>query len=146
MNTDYAGLTWTLSVELLASYFIYTIALVPINYYGRWWVYAFTLGFFYLPRITDAYGFTQYGFDSMYAVKPSYLYDKAVRQHLPTFLWGIIFADIETVNINGRRPLDVLRKMNIWLKIPFNLFLFTLFAVYGSVDIEPLNNIRADEH
>lgn len=82
----------------------------------------------------------------MYAVRPSYLYDKALRQHLPTFAWGVIFADIECININGRRPLDVIRKLSIWVKIPFNLFLFTLFVVFGSVDIEPLNGMRADEH
>ena len=79
MNTDYAGLTWTLSVELVASYFIYVIALVPIHYRGRWWIYGLTLLFCYLPRITDAYNYTQYGFDSMYQVRPSYLYDKALR-------------------------------------------------------------------
>lgn len=146
MNQDYAGLTWTLSVELVASYFIYVLAFVPIHYHGRWWIYGLTLVFCYLPRITDAYNYTQYGFDSMYAVRPSYLYDKAIRQHLPTFAWGVIFADIECININGRRPLDVIRKLNIWAKIPLNLFLFTLFCVFGSVDIEPLNSMRAEEN
>jgi len=82
----------------------------------------------------------------MYEVKKSFLYDKAVRMHIPTFAWGVIFADIETININGRRPLDVLRKMSIWVKIPFNLFLFALFVVFGSVDIETLNHMRADEN
>jgi len=146
MNTDYAGLTWTLSVELFASYFIYVIALVPIHYNGRFWVYGLTLFFAYLPRFTDAYNFTQYGFDSMYAARPSYLYDKAIRMHLPTFAWGVIFADIECININGRRPLDVIRKLSIWVKIPLNLFLFTLFITFGTVDIEPLNNIRDPEN
>lgn len=145
MNTDYAGLTWTLSVELIASYFIYILALVPIHYNGRFYVYALLLVFLYLPRLTDAYQITQYGFDSMYEVKPSFLYDKAVRMHVPTFAWGVIFADIETININGRRPLDVLRKMSIWVKIPFNLFLFALFCVFGAVDIETLNHMRAEE-
>lgn len=146
MNTDYAGLTWTLSVELLASYFIYLLALVPIHYEGRWYLYALTLIFFYLPRITDAYQVTQYGFDSMYEVKPSFLYDKAVRMHIPTFAWGVVFADIDTININGRRPLDVIRKLNIWAKIPLNLFLFAIFVVFGSVDIETLNHMRAEEN
>jgi len=146
MNTDYAGLTWTLSVELIASYFIYLLALVPIHYNGRWYVYAFTIVFLYLPRLTDAYQITQYGFDSMYEVKPSFLYDKAVRQHLPTFAWGVIFADIDSVNINGRRPLDVLRKLNIWIKIPFNLFLLGLFVIFGSIDIETLNGMRSEEN
>ena len=146
MNTDYAGLTWTLSVELLASYFIYCLALVPIHYHGRFYVYAFTLVFLYLPRLTDAYQITQYGFDSMYEVKPSFLYDKAVRMHIPTFAWGVIFADIDSINVNGRRPLDVLRKLNIWAKIPLNLFLLTIFIVFGAVDIETLNHMRADEN
>lgn len=82
----------------------------------------------------------------MYEVKKSYLYDKAVRMHLPTFAWGVIFADIETINIYGRRPLDVLRKLNIWAKIPLNLFLFALFVIFGAVDIEALNHTRADEN
>jgi len=56
MNFDYAGLTWTLSVELIASYFIYVLALVPIHYKGRFWIYFFVLVFLYLPRISDAYG------------------------------------------------------------------------------------------
>mgnify|MGYP000710342054 FL=1 len=61
MNTDYAGLTWTLSVELIASYFIYILALVPIHYNGRFWAYGALLVFLYLPRLTDAYQITQYG-------------------------------------------------------------------------------------
>lgn len=146
MNTDYAGLTWTLSVELIASYFIYILAFVPVNYHGRFYLYAIVLIFLYLPRLTDAYQITQYGFDSMYEVKPSFLYDKAVRMHVPTFAWGVIFADIECININGRRPLDVIRKLSIWVKIPLNLFLFTLFCVFGSVDIETLNHMRSDEN
>jgi len=58
----------------------------------------------------------------------------------------VIFADIECININGRRPLDVIRKLSIWAKIPLNLFLFTIFAVFSSVDIEGLNNLRTPEH
>lgn len=82
----------------------------------------------------------------MYEVKKSYLYDKAVRMHLPTFAWGVLFADIDSININGRRPLDVLRKLNIWAKIPLNLFLFTLFVIFGAVDIETLSNMRSEEN
>lgn len=69
-----------------------------------------------------------------------------MRQHLPTFAWGVIFADIETININGRRPLDVIRKLSIWWKIPLNLFLFAIFCIFGSVDIEPLNQMRDDQY
>jgi len=45
----------------------------------------------------------------MYEVRLPYLYDKAVRMHLPTFAWGVIFCDIEAINYGGKRPLDVLR-------------------------------------
>ena len=82
----------------------------------------------------------------MYAVPKSYLFDKALRTHLPTFAFGVIFADIESININGRRPLDVIRKLPLWAKIPFNLFLFTIFFVFCAIDIEGLNNIRDPEN
>ena len=75
----------------------------------------------------------------------SFQYDKAIRQHLSTFAWGVIFADFDTININGRRPLDVLRKMSIWLKIPFNLFLFSLFVAFGSVDPEIYTYLKPEE-
>lgn len=136
-NTDITGATWTLGVELFASYFIYLIALVPIHYNGRWWIYALVILFTYIPRFTDAYHFTQYGFDTPYfETKRGYHFDKILRFHLPTFAFGVIFADLECVNINGRRPLDVIRKLPLWVKVPFNISLFTLFAVFGTVDTE----------
>lgn len=58
MNTHYSYVTWTLSVELVASYFIYVVALVPIHYNGRFWAYGVLLVFLYLPRLTDAYQIT----------------------------------------------------------------------------------------
>lgn len=143
MNTDYVGFTWTLSVELFASYFIYVIAFVPINYRGRWWIYGLTLLFAYLPRLSDAYQYTQYGFDNPYGdSNPKLDFDKKIRHYLPTFAIGVIFADLDTVNINGRRPLDVIRKLPIWAKIPLNLFLFAIFCVFGVVETERSNNLR----
>jgi len=58
MNYDYSPVTWTLSVELIASYFIYVLALVPIHYNGRFWAYGLLLVFLYLPKLTDAYQIT----------------------------------------------------------------------------------------
>jgi len=137
MNTEICGATWTLAVELFASYFIYMIAMVPIHYNGRFWIYGLVLFFFYLPRFTDAYGYTQYGFDSPYfETKASHIFDKALRLHLPTFAIGVMFADLENVNINGRRPLDVIRKLPYEYKIPFNICLITIFCVLGNVDTE----------
>ena len=58
MNYDYSPVTWTLSVELIASYFIYVLALVPIHYNGRFRAYGLLLVFLYLPKLTDAYQIT----------------------------------------------------------------------------------------
>lgn len=62
MNQDYMGLTWTLSVELFASFWIFLLSFVVINYRGRYWIYALIFFFLYVPRITDAYHYTNYGF------------------------------------------------------------------------------------
>ena len=45
------------------------------------------------------------------------------------FLVGVTLADLETMD---PRPLDWLRKLNIWWKIPINFVLFALFVSYGS--------------
>jgi len=62
MNQDYMGLTWTLSVELFASFWIFLLSFVAINYRGRYWIYGLVLAFLYIPRLTDAYHYTNYGF------------------------------------------------------------------------------------
>jgi peptidoglycan/LPS O-acetylase OafA/YrhL len=62
MNQDYMGLTWTLSVELFASYWIFLLAFVANQYRGKYWIYALIFLFLYTPRITDAYHYTNYGF------------------------------------------------------------------------------------
>jgi len=47
----------------------------------------------------------------------------------PFFFIGIALADLETSPV---RPLDRLRNMSMWWKVPFNLLLITLFVLYGS--------------
>ena len=50
--------------------------------------------------------------------------------HIPIFFVGVIIADMETIPTG--RPLDWLRNLSIWWKIPINLILFTIFITYGS--------------
>jgi len=143
MNQDYMGLTWTLSVELFASYWIFLISFVVIQYRGRYWIYFLIFCFLYIPRLTDAYHYTNYGFQSMYTVPKTRLFDTAVRQHMPTFFWGIMFCDLE--HDKSIRRLDTLRNLEWYFKIPINATLFILFIFFGSVDIEPLSAEKPDD-
>ena len=49
--------------------------------------------------------------------------------HLPIFILGIMFADMESL---PKRPLDKIRLLSIWWKIPLNTALIVIFLSYGS--------------
>jgi len=49
--------------------------------------------------------------------------------HLPIFVVGVAFADMESMK---RRPLDAIRRLSIWWKIPLNALLLAIFVTYGS--------------
>ena len=66
MNIDYTAVTWTLSIELFASYAIFLISFVVIQYRGRYWIYLFLFCFLYIPKLTDAHRYTNYGFLASY--------------------------------------------------------------------------------
>jgi len=51
---------------------------------------------------------------------------------MPTFIWGILFSDLE--HDKSIRRLDTLRNLEWYFKIPINATLFILFIFYGSVD------------
>jgi peptidoglycan/LPS O-acetylase OafA/YrhL len=138
MCQDYNQATWTLSVELFASYWIFLLSFVVIHYRGRYWIYGLIFIFLYLPRITDAYHYTNYGFASTFAVPKNRLFDVAIRQNLPIFFWGVMFCDLEHDKTNRR--IDSLRNLPWYFKFPLNTVLFALFCIYASVDIEE-NNI-----
>lgn len=59
-NNDYSYVTWTLSVELWASYFVFIVAETVVFYKYRWILYVSILLFLYIPRITDDLGYTHY--------------------------------------------------------------------------------------
>ena len=53
--------------------------------------------------------------------------------YLPLFLIGVIFSDIEHLSKGFGRPLDALRNINFWVKIPINLAFIVIFMFYGSL-------------
>ena len=70
-----------------------------------------------VPQATDGLTFTHYELSR-------------IITHLPVFFVGVIIADMEA---NPKsRPLDALRDLSIWWKIPINLILLFLFVTYGS--------------
>ncbi len=58
--------------------------------------------------------------------------------HFPVFFFGVIIADLET--FKEYRPLDTLRDLNIWWKIPINVVLFFVAVSFGSYS----NNARCN--
>jgi peptidoglycan/LPS O-acetylase OafA/YrhL len=49
---------------------------------------------------------------------------------LPVFFFGVAFADME--NLKPRSPLEWLRELSIWWKIPINLLLLVIIVSWGS--------------
>jgi len=87
--------------------------------------------FLFVPRITDAYHYTNYGFDSKFHVKHDQFFDKAIRESLPTFFIGVMFCDLE--HDQKVRRLDSLRELPWYVKIPLNTALIVIFCIYASV-------------
>lgn len=122
---DWSTATWTMSIELFATFFIYLISQTSVNYRNRFWVYIATLLFFFIPQFTDEYKWT------------SYKMGKIVF-HIPVFFFGVMIADLET--FKEYRPLDTLRDLSIWWKIPINFVLLFISLSYGSYS----NNARCN--
>ena len=144
MCQDYNQATWTLSVELFASYWIFLLAFVAIHYRGRYWLYVLILTFLYVPRITDAYHYTNFGFQSMHSVPKNRLFDTAIRQNMPLFFIGVMFCDLE--HDPKIRRLDTLRNLPWYFKVPVNISLIILFFFYASVEEEQNDHLRSDDY
>lgn len=52
-NNDYACVTWTLGVELWASFYVYLLAETVVFYRNRWILYAASILILFIPRITE---------------------------------------------------------------------------------------------
>ena len=126
-------LTWTLAVELVSSYYIFILAETIVFYQYRWILYLILIVWTLIPTITDRYEFTNY---AVYSFKESHVPEsliQAVIKNIPLFTAGVILADVEHLTKGMGRPLDYIRNMNIWFKIPLNSLLIFIFCVYGSV-------------
>lgn len=121
-NKDYAVVTWTLSIELWASFFVYLIAFVTIEYRWRYTLYIIILLFIWIPLVTDNYQITDYGFEK---------HQQKFIECLPMFFIGTLLCDSEFM-FKTWRPLDSVRRWNIWLSILRNTVLIFLFFAYGS--------------
>jgi hypothetical protein len=127
-NNDYAYVTWTLSVELWATFFVFMLAQTVVNYSNRWILYLTVILFLYMPRIAEDLDFINYQFRTSH--NTSYI-DTNLRAYIPYFTYGVIFADME--NLRGSIPLDYLRELPYKYKVPLNCFLAFLFLSYGSM-------------
>ena len=95
-------------------------------------MYLLLLLFLYIPTITDRYEWTSY---NTYDVKKQNGEDlvSAIIVNLPLFVFGVILSDIEHLTKGMGRPLDAMRNLSIWVKIPINLVLIFMFMSYGSL-------------
>jgi tRNA isopentenyl-2-thiomethyl-A-37 hydroxylase MiaE len=59
-SNDYTYVTWTLTVELWATYYVYILASTVVYYQNRWILYTIVLLFLYIPKITEDLGYTNY--------------------------------------------------------------------------------------
>jgi peptidoglycan/LPS O-acetylase OafA/YrhL len=121
-NNDYTVVTWTLSIELWASFLIYILALVTINYRWRYMIYFFIFVFIWTAVITDAYKYTDYGVGNG---KSRFV------ACIPMFFIGTLICDSEQM-FKTWRPLDYVRRWGLCLSILRNIVLLFLFFSYGS--------------
>jgi peptidoglycan/LPS O-acetylase OafA/YrhL len=61
-NNDYTYVTWTLSVEMWASFYVFIVAETVTFYQHRWALYLGPILFLYIPRILEEYGLVKYNF------------------------------------------------------------------------------------
>jgi hypothetical protein len=60
-NNDYTYVTWTLSVELWASFYVFIVAETVVWYKNRWILYLTPVVFLYTTRIAEEYDLVKYG-------------------------------------------------------------------------------------
>ena len=59
-DISFMGVTWTLAIELFATFLIYIVAYTTVNYDSRWMIYVVICLFTWVPQITDTYGYTKF--------------------------------------------------------------------------------------
>lgn len=116
-DDSWSTATWTLSIELVATFLLYLLAQTAVQYRARYWLYFAACLFIWIPQVTDKAGLTKLDFGKLII-------------HLPVFFLGAILADFET--LKDHRPLDSVRNLSTWWKIPINLVLVVVFLSLGS--------------
>jgi len=81
-DQSYTPATWTLSIELFATFFIYLVAFTAVNYRARYTIYLGIFVFIFTAQISKAYDFTNYGISTFI-------------EHLPMFFIGMVLCDSE---------------------------------------------------
>ena len=130
MMGEWMNSSWTMHIELIASYYVFVVSETLLSNKRRWIFYLFAFSFFYVPRMADDFLDTKYGYlESTSEGRGRVLL--GLRWFLPIFTFGILFADLET--LRPTRPLDVIRNWPIWAKLILNSLLIVIFVIYGSI-------------
>lgn len=99
-DNSWAIATWTLSIELVATFMVYLIAQTVIEYRGRFYIYGIIIMSFLGPYYIEKWGFTPTYKLAKTHTDAKYIY------HYPMFIFGVIIADLEMM---PNRPLDMFR-------------------------------------
>ena len=129
LNYEINGVTWTLAIEMWGSFFVFLLAETVVFYQMRWTLYLWIIFFLYLTKFTDAYKLTNY---HVHWDNGNHLQFLIVK-YFPLFTFGVIFSDIEHLTKGYGRPLDGLRNLNFWVKIPINLAFIAIFIIFGGL-------------
>ena len=93
---DYTYVTWTLTIELWASYFCFFLAETVVWYRYRYWLYIAVFATLYTGRLLDDFNLTHYGFTGK---ENNSMVDVNLRAYLPLFTLGVIFSDVENLKL-----------------------------------------------
>ena len=118
-NDTWITPTWTLGIELMATFWIYLLAQTVRQYEGRQYLYLIIILSLLFVHFLEHYKVGGWNTSKL-------LY------HLPHFFIGVALCDMEF--LEDWRPLDYARFDNIWLATLRNVVLVFLFLTYGSLD------------
>ena len=117
-QNDYFSATWTIGIELFASYVVYMVAVMMMHTERPRVVLSGIIALLMIPQITDAYEITHYNVSKF-------------QFHLPIFLVGTLLSYSEA-HPEAKGLFDKIRNWGYLASGLRNTFLFTLFFVYGS--------------
>lgn len=111
--------TWTLSIELISTFWIYLLAQTVRQYEKRYWLYIFAIVPLLFVHTLEATKVVPWTLSRIFI-------------HLPHFFIGTALCDLEF--LPDWRPLDYVRFENWGLIILRNCVLLFIFFSYGPID------------